>query len=745
MQDVSRAGLWAAAGLLLALSSAHAQDATGAAEVKDDDAKLDTIVVTATKGGATDLQSTPLAVTALTADQLEERGISDVRGLINYTPGLQISDLSGYAQLYIRGVGSNTVFIGSDPSTTIHLDGVYLARPLSFFSDFLDVERIEVLRGPQGTLYGRNSVGGTINIISRRPQDELQGEVQVGLGNHGLFESKAYITGPLGASGIAASLAVNRSSRDAFFDNVSSGGGVQDEDSWGLRGQVLFPLGLDGEFILRADYTDTDEALGQYPKLLAPSGNETDDSVLGDYHTVSMNRSNRTQQEIYGVAGELNYQLSPLWSMKSLTAYRALRAAIDSDADSSDSDILRTQITPIRQHQISEELTFNARFDQLNLVLGAYYFDELNREPLTLAVYPAGFSHVQRPRLDAESYALFGQGEFFLSPRLSLIAGLRWTHETKDYELTDFYAASTADDPNEVENAPQISGAEGLSDPFYIDVSRSRSALTPKLGVNFQWTPDIMLFASATRGFKSGGYDYGASNAEDAAAGYGPEYLWSYELGAKTDWLDRRLRLNVDAFYYDYSDMQVEHFVNNGGSFGAVTENAASAEVKGLEIELVARPLRGLDMFANLAWLDATYSRYPQAYSNQFGDFDASGKRLNNAPRWSAALGANYAWSLGERGDAFAGVDYHYQTEVYFTPVNDGVDGAEDYPEQQGDYGLLNARIGWDSPTGTWRAMLVGSNLTDEKYVTGTANYTAAIAGRVGDPRTAKLLVSWRF
>ncbi len=740
MQYLSRKGL---SVLTLALWIPLGAFAQLAAD--DDDAKLETIVVTATKGGETDLQSTSLAVTAMTADQLEERGVSDVRGMVNYTPGLQISDLSGYAQLYIRGVGSNTVFIGSDPSTTIHLDGVYLARPLSYFSDFLDVERVEVLRGPQGTLYGRNSVGGTINIISRRPQDDLQGEVQVGVGNFGLFESKAYITGPLGSSGIAASLAVNRSSRDAFFDNASTGGDVQDEDNQAIRGQVLFPLGLDGEFIVRADYTKTDAALGQYPKLLAPSGNPTDDAVLGDYDTVSMNRSNRTKQELYGVAGELNYQLHPTWSMKSLTGYRGLRASIDSDADSSDSDILRTQITPIRQHQFSEELTVNARYDRFNVVFGAYYFDERNREPLTLAVYPAGFSHVQRPLLQAESYAVFGQGEYFVTERLSLLAGLRWTHETKDYELTDFYAASTADDPNEVENAAQISGVEGLSDPFYIDVSRSRSAVTPKLGVNFQWTDDVMVFASATRGFKSGGYDYGASNAEDAAAGYGPEYLWSYQIGAKTDWLDRRLRLNVDAFYYDYTDLQVQQFVNNGSSFGAVTDNAASADVKGIEAELVARPLRGLDLFANLAWLDASYARYPAAFSNQFGEFDASGKRLNNAPEWSMTVGGNYNWSLGEHGDAFAGIDYHYQTEIYFTAVNDGVDGAEDYPEQQGDYGLLNARIGWDSPTGTWRAILVGSNLTDEKYVTGTANYTAAIAGRVGDPRTAKLLVSWRF
>lgn len=751
MRNLSGAGLLA--GIVVALASpAHAQNepseapaAPGPAATPADDEHLETIIVTATKTGETNLQSTPLAVTALTATQLDERGISDVRGLSSYTPGLQISDLSGYAQLYIRGIGSNTVFIGSDPSTTIHLDGVYLARPLSYFSDFLDVERVEVLRGPQGTLYGRNSVGGTINIISRKPSETFEGEVQAGIGNYDAFEYKGYLSGPFGKSGIRGSLAVNRLLHDDYFNNVSTGGDIGNKDSVGVRAQLLFPLGERGDFTLRGDYGSDDSALGQYPKLLRASGNPTDDAVLDDDHRVSMNLPNRTVEKTYGGAGELNYAFDERWSLKSLTAYRGLHASIDTDADSSDSNILRTLIDPVRQHQLSEELNLNAKLDDLDLVLGAFYFDEKDREPLTLAVIPAGISHIQRPDLEAESYALFGQGEYHLTPQWSLVAGLRWTHEKKDYELLDYYSASASLDPDEAAAAPPLVGVPGFSDPFTVDASRSKSAVTPKFGVNYQATRDVLVYAAATRGFKSGGFDYGATNAGDASAGYGPEYLWSYEIGAKTDWLEHRLRVNVDAFYYDYTDLQVEHYVVVGGSFGAVTQNAATAHVKGVEAEVEARPLRGLDLYASIAYLDARYSDYDEAYVGAFGDFDASGKRLNNSPEWSGTVGGNYDWPLASYGVGFVGADFHYQTRKYFTPANGGVGGVDDYAEQQGPYGLLNARIGWDSPGGAWRAMVVGDNLLDRAYVSGTANYTAAIAGRPGDPRTVKLLVSRKF
>ncbi len=732
------AGVVAFWPLMVAQGAALAQENSGQSEGLTD------IVVTATKMGATNLQSTPIAVSALSAEELASRGVRDVQDLKSYVPSLQVSDLSGYTQLYVRGVGSNIVFIGSDPSTTIHLDGVYLARPLSYLNDFLDVDRVEVLRGPQGTLYGRNSVGGTINVISKKPSDNLTAEVRAEYGTYDRYAAKAYVSGPIGQSGIAASLAFDISGRDAFRENVSAGNDAEDLKSRGVKGQLLFPFAR-GDLTLRGDYSRQSGAFGAYPKLIGPTGNPVDDAILDDPDKVSMDRDSHTVLKNFGAAAELNWDLTDGIKLRSLTAWRGFDGSIDADADSSALPLFRNVIAPIRQRQISQELSLLGKAGQLDWVLGGYFFHERNREPLTLSVYPFGASHVQRPLLKARSFAIFGQGEFHFTDALSVVAGLRYTTERKSYALNDYYTGSTSENLEEVAAAPPLSGIPGIPDPFTIDTSRRDHAFTPKIGVNFKPADNALIYVSATRGFKSGGFDYGANNAVDAAAGFGPEKLWSYEAGLKSDWLDRRLRVNLTAFYYDYTDLQVQSYVQNGASFGARTQNAATAKVKGVEAEIAARPVTGLQLFANLAYLDATYSRYPNAFVPIFGTFDASGKRLNNAPKWSATVGGSYTLDLQGAGKIDLGADVHMQSTVYFTTANDGVGAVSDYPEQQGGYTTLNARIGWTSADKSWGLSLIGSNLTDRNYYLGTANYTPAISARQGRPREVFGQVSYRF
>ena len=703
------------------------------------------VVVTATRMGATALQSTPIAVNAVTGAQIADRGIRDAQDLKAYVPSLQVSDLNGYAQLFIRGVGSNTVYIGSDPSTTINLDGVYLARPLGYFNQFLDVERVEVLRGPQGTLYGRNSVGGTVNIISRTPSDTFEGQLQVLYGTYNRYGMQGYVSGPLTESGIRASLAFDVSGHDAYRKNVSTGGDVEDNRSFGVRGQVLIPLGGNDTWTLRADYSRQAGALGGAIKLLRPDGNALDDSILGDFSKVSMNDPNRTVLKNYGFASDASFQLAPGLTLRSLTSYRGIDGSIVADADASSMAILADYVTPISQQQFSQEFTLNGHSRKLDYVLGAYYFQEVDREPQVVPILAAGISHVQQSRLYARAAAVFGQVEFHANDVISLVAGLRYTAERKHYQLGDYFTASTSTNPAIVRAAPVLSGIPGLPDPFTVDTVRRDHALTPKFGINIRPASNALVYLSATRGFKSGGFDYGANNAVDAAAGYGPEKLWSYEIGLKSDWFNRRLRVNLDAFYYDYTDLQVENFVRIGNSFGARTQNAATAHVKGVELELQGRPIAGLELFGNVAYLDARYARYDAAYVTAFGTFDAAGKRLNNAPRWSATFGGTYTQDLGNAGSAFVGVDAHVQSTVYFTPANDGVSGVTGYPEQQRDYGVLGARIGWNSADKLWKFTVSGSNLTDRQYVTGTAGYTAAIAGRPGRPREVIAQISRKF
>ena len=738
MQRITRPCVLAGFALGVAMST------PATAQTAEEQAGLPDIVVTATRMGETELQSTPIAVTALSADQLDDRGVRDVQDLKAYVPSLQVSDLSGYTQLFIRGIGSNIVFIGSDPSTTIHTDGIYLARPLSYLQDFLDVERVEVLRGPQGTLYGRNSVGGTINIVSRKPSAELEGQVQAAYGSFDRYAAQAYISGPI-AGGVRASLAADISGHDAFRKNVSTGNDAEDLKSRGVRGQILIPIGASGEWTLRADWSRQSGAFGAYPKLIRPTGNPTDDAILEDFDKVSMNRDNFTVLKNYGVSSDLILPLVDGIKLRSLTGYRVFRGRIVADADASSADVLLNQLRPIRQHQFSQELSLLGDSERLSWVLGAYYFDERNREPLTLTLFPFGASHIQRPLLQARSIAFFGQGEYRLSDQFSVIAGLRYTRERKRYAIDDYFTASTDTDPSVAEQGFVLSGIPGLPNPFSIDTKRHDDAFTPKFGINFTPGERVLIYASATRGFKSGGYDYGANNAVDAAAGYGPEKLWSYELGLKSDWLDRRLRFNLTGFYYDYTDLQVQSYVQIGASLGARTQNAATARVKGIEAEIVARPVRPLELTANVAWLDAKYRDYPDAFVTTFGNFDASGNRLNNAPRWSATFGAAYTVELADAGKIVLGADAHVQSRIYFTAANNGLGAVTDYAEKQDGYGIVNARIGWTSDDDRIKAQLIATNLFDRDYIVGTANYTAAIAARQGRPREVLGQVSYRF
>jgi len=660
-----------------------------------------------------------------------------------HVPSLQVSDLSGYTQLYMRGVGSNIVFIGSDPSTTMHLDGVYLARPLSYFNDFLDVDRVEVLRGPQGTLYGRNSVGGTINIVSRDPSDTLEAEFRGEYGPYDRYAAKAYISGPV-AGEVSASLAVDASGHDGYRENVSTGPEMESLRSRGARAQVRIPVAT-GSFTLRADYSRQSGTMGGYPKLTGPIGIPVNDDILGDPAKVALDGNSFTAMKNFGIAGDLRLDLSDTLELRSITGWRGVRGTIDTDADSSALPLFRTYIGPIRQNQFSEELNLLGNNGALRYVLGTYYFRETNREPLVFTIFPFGVSHVQSPLLKARSVAVFGQGEYDLTDRLSLVAGLRYTTEKKSYQLDDRFTFSASLDLDEVMAAPEVVGIPGIPDPFTVDTSRKDDALTPKIGINFRASDDVLLYASITRGFKSGGYDYGANNAADASVGFGRERLWAYEAGMKSELVDRRLRMNLAAFWYDYTDLQVQNYVQVGASFGARTENAATARIRGIEAELTAKPVDGLQLFANLAYLDARYTDYPDAFVVTAGNFDASGQRLNNAPEWSATMGASYRFDLQSDGNLEIGGDMHTQSRVFFTPVNDGIGGATGYAEQQGGYSIFNGRVAWESENGRLGFALIGTNLGDKDYYVGTANYTPAIAARQGRPREVFAQVTVRY
>jgi len=415
---------------LAGASASFAQVVAAAASV---DSGLDDIIVTASKTGASKLQDTPLAVTAFNADTLERTGIKDVRDLASLTPNLQVTQNSSFSQVYIRGIGSNNVFAGSDPSSTIHLDGVYLARPASYLANFLDVERIEVLRGPQGTLYGRNSVGGTINVISRKPTDDLTARAQLSYGNYGFVRGEAYVSGRIVADKVAASLSMIRSKRDGYLKNVAPGVGDADsENSFGARGQVRITPSTPLEIIVRADYVHSDDSVGSYIKLLQATADPLSNSVLGDFHKIAANIRPWANRRQWGTAAEINYDLSDSLQFKSLTAYRESRLVQVGDTDATALNIRRTDQFE-NQHQLSQEFNLTGHAGGLTYIGGLYYFKEHIDVSSTVTTFPT-LAVNYSPTVSTEALAAFGQVTYAFTDTLSVTGGLRYTREHKTFD-----------------------------------------------------------------------------------------------------------------------------------------------------------------------------------------------------------------------------------------------------------------------------------------------------------------------
>lgn len=705
--------------LTLSAAAISVAQPAGAQGVEVNEARLAEVVVSASKVGESAAQDTPISLSVVSAEQLERSVIVDVRDLVTIAPGLVIGENSGLAQVYIRGIGTNNVFAGGDPSTTVHLDGVYHARPQGTFNNFLDVERVEILRGPQGTLYGRNSVGGTINIISRLPSlTDGRSELQLIYGNENLRRLEAAFSGPLVENRVAGGIAAQFSQRDGYRENISTGGDLDDEDSQAARGQLRLAGSNGFEAILRADYFQNKSALYDFDTFLEFPTTPLTQQIFGRYDLVATDFANRHEQESWGTSAELNFELPADWKLKSLTAYREndFLAAVDSDA--SELDLLRS-IFAESQSQLSQEFNLFLRTDSLELLLGAYYLSEDidMSETLGVQVRGAGIAVKPAPIVDTTTWSVFGQGTWHFSEQWSATLGGRYTDEEKEFDqnfglflLPDYVFLADLGFPKETGNY---------------------SKFTPKLGFEYRPSPDALLYASASRGFKSGGFSFTAP----APGGYKPESLWAYEVGFKSDLLDNRMQLNGSVFSYDYDDLQVLAFIVPGS---IDVTNADAATIQGMELEVRAKATRSLELALGVSYLDAEYDVYPAAPAPGGVTVDAAGNRLNNAPEWMLQFGLDYrraftAWEF------YTSANYGWQDEVFFTADNNDVD-------RQGSYGLVDAAIGIESLDRHWDISIWGRNLTDEEYITWSVQYTPpGRTGHAGLPLTYGLRASYRF
>jgi iron complex outermembrane receptor protein len=726
------------AAAVVASSGAAAQDAADASSQG-----LEEVVVTAQKR-AESLQDTPIAITAISGDQLQQFNRDDVAAIASQTPSLAYSEAGGESQIYIRGVGSNLFSVGADPSVAINLDGIYLGRSNMGLTQFLDVERVEVLRGPQGTLYGRNATGGAINIYSRMPTESLEGYGSVIVGSDERREMNAAVGGPL-SDNWSFRLAVRGLKDDGYTDNLDpSGGKIDDNDLQAMRGVIRFAQGAFTATLI-GDYSEFDGGNTSIKPVndgigLAQSAGAV---VSPSVHETRLNFPSFLIWQTGGITANVDWEISDALSLTATLGYREWDSDFLFNTDGTEIEVTRTtQIYDTSQY--SAELRLNGEHGWGKWIAGAYWLDEDKFGGLGLV--RAGFTNALANRPPAiipsttfpprtfvflsenegRASAVFGQLDFELTEQWTLTAGVRWSEEDKD-DSTYFVTLLPDTEllglfsPRPLPARPSAPGPTNRID------SESWSAFTPKVGVQWQPAPEQLYYLSWSKGFKSGGYNaFQTTNPV-----YDPEFIKATELGAKTQWLDDRLRLNGSVFHYDYSDLQVSTFLNSL----TLTTNAAEATIKGVEVELQALPVDNLELQVAATFLDAKYDSFTTVFgscnaANQALDprcagrvgqprlVDASGKTLNNAPEFKGTFSANYTIPLAAGGRISVFGQVSHQGEVFFNADNSA-------SMTQDSYTLVDARIGYETESGAFAVALFAKNLTDEEYFHNIVQFTS--------------------
>jgi iron complex outermembrane recepter protein len=678
---------------------------------------LERVIVSADRTGERDAQQTPMAVTALSRTTLDGFQVRTVEHMARLAPSVTFSQHTGLAQVSIRGVGTNAVFAGGDPSSAVYLDGVYLARPAMALMDLVDLDRAEVLRGPQGTLYGRNTVGGAINLFTRSPVSAPEASLRLTAGTLDTLRVDGRASGPLIRNRVFGSVAFARGVSRGFVRDISQDVWLGGEDVTAARARLLFVLDRRADLLVSGDVAHSDPPPLTYAKVIAVKPGFVFDNPVGPLQVRASTPATGRQRQSGGSA-RLTLRMPRQIAVTSLSAYRAVDYDVTLDTDITELNLTSSRVHEI-QHQWSEEATVARQGTRTRWIGGVFLFGDVDRQPTTIQMIPQRVESRTEAAVTSRAAAAFAQGTVALARRVSATAGLRYTHErktidneTRPYTLT----------------APFVRLPGGFA---YTDAA-SHSAWTPKVGIDVRTGADTLIYASATRGFKSGGFNL---SSPEAGRGFAPEWLWSYEGGVKATVLGGRGRLSAAVFEMNYQDLQVQTAIRPGV---IDISNAAAATVRGIEWEAGARVARWLEIGGHLAWLDARYDRYI-AVGVGGATGDVAGHRLNNAPEWSGRISGESRAVLGRLGSLSARAAVTRQSTVFYTPFNDAV-------QRQPAFGLLDAAAELAPRGQRWSVGIFCQNLADARYLTGTfSSPPPAIGGRPGQPRRIGVQVRvWR-
>lgn len=741
------------------------------------------IIITARRRSE-NVQDVPIAVSVLSGETLERQGAFNVSRLVQLQPSVQfISSNPRNSAINIRGIGApfGLTNDGIEQGVGLYIDQVYYARIGSATLDFVDVDRIEVLRGPQGTLYGKNTTSGAVSITTRKPSFRFEGQAEASVGNHGFVQTKGSISGPIIADKVAARLSGSFTRRDGVLFNTITDRAVNEIDNIGIRGQILWQATDRLDVTLAADWNrQNPEGFAQtyvkvVPTLRAPNRQFANLARLSNYAPASTDPFDRlvdndaqlrAKQSIFGGSVLANWDLGAA-TLTSITAYRDWDWRPANDRDFTGLPITTLSANPSQQEQFSQELRLASNgSNRIDYVVGLFWFEqEINTQgvqqqgaaaglwllgPTVNAANPGlidGLRSDNDIRYRNQSAALYGKLTWNLTDRLSIAPGLRVNYDKK---RGSYEALVSGGLPNPTGAQQLIKNGVLQSQSYEADFSDWN--LSGDVTLSWKPTRDVLLFATYARSFRSGGINLsglptradGVTPATEVAT-IDPETVDHFELGLKSTLMDGAATLNLAAYRTDIRDFQTTVVDGTVGVIRGYLANVPKVRSQGLEADLSVRPTDRLNAYVNFAWTDATYVDFPGAPPpiEQSGGaiqfVDASGGRLPGVSEYALSYGAEYRLPAGS-GEAYLGIDGSLRSDFSSSPTPSRVQNVDGYV-------LTNLRAGYRAQGG-WEVFGWVRNAFDTRYfdfLTAAPGSTGLIVGQPGDPRTWGVTASVRF
>lgn len=709
---------------------------------------IEEIIVTARKRTES-MQDVPITINAVSGDLLESGAYQEMNDIDQLATNVVFEGLDRTKPLiFVRGIGTRTYDPGSDPSVGVFIDGVYLGRFGGLDMDLAEVERVEILKGPQGTLYGRNTIGGALSVVTKNPTEEFEAKLSTEIGSSeisgdDLWSVSARVAGELANSGILGSLAVNHRERDGYIRIANSSTRGANEDSTGVMGKLIFPLGESASLKLSADYSTMDgpaliftrdDLNGRSPTPLTAAGIPIPiPPAPVDLYEPTANRTDVfTDKDIYGLSATIEAELGD-WQFTSISSYREMEWIAGDDLDASELDV--SYLLEIEDSdQMSQEFRFSRSGENTDLLVGLFYGREnvdrhdvldFGLDGLELFVAALGVDLIWDfgAKLESTSYAAFAQFDWQFAEDWALTLGGRYSRDKKELDYN-------------------IVTLNILLPSFTLQPSDEWSSFDPSLSLKYNVSDDVMVYASYSAGYKSGAFQFFPSTASAARKIADPEEVNAIEFGVKTQLLDHRLQLNAAIFNMDYQDLQLLSLAplrdENGtdiGTSAVLIDNAADSTIRGLEIEASALLSENWTVDINYGYLDAEFDEYIRGPGQDF-----SGNRLARSPEHSFNLALNYSGEFN-----FGGVDgrigYAWHDEYFFEPDNNLIDPNS----EQGSEGLLDGSVKFSLKNG-WSVLLWGRNLTDERFRRSVLNSEGDPQRTAGiEPRTVGFRLTKEF